>query len=81
MSDAEIAALRDSMYSFAACLVAAYSADWAALAATGISHLTEDERVEIEERVAILEFEGGLTRDQAERLALSRYNARVSRPT
>jgi hypothetical protein len=35
--------------------------------------LPEDERYEVEERAAIMEFDGGLDRDAAERAAFSQY--------
>ena len=36
-----------------------------------IADLPESDIAELEERAAIIEFDGGLTRDQAERLALT----------
>lgn len=38
--------------------------------------LTEDERDEFEERAAIYEFDGGMSRERAEKLALERVLAK-----
>jgi hypothetical protein len=38
-----------------------------------LAMLPEDERYEVEERAAIMEFDGGLDRDAAERAAFSQY--------
>lgn len=42
--------------------------------------LTEDEREAFEERAAILEYDAGMTRDQAERLALEAVIRRRVKP-
>jgi hypothetical protein len=44
--------------------------------AKAIPALSEEQRADVEERAAILEFDGRLSRDQAERLALSPYGRR-----
>jgi hypothetical protein len=36
-------------------------------------YFVEDRRIELEERAAILEFDGGMTRQDAEAMALSEY--------
>jgi hypothetical protein len=38
-----------------------------------VEMLPEDERYEVEERAGIMEFDGGLDRDAAERAAMSAY--------
>ena len=44
-----------------------------------LATIPDTERVEVEERAAIAEFDGNLSRDQAERLALDAYLRSESR--
>lgn len=37
-----------------------------------LASLTEDERIDFEERTAIMEYDGGLSRDEAEKRGLER---------
>jgi hypothetical protein len=76
LSDDQILTLRDQLAAFAAVAVDLFGAaqrspkpsNGLLLAALGA--LDPNERADVEERAAILEFEGKLSRDQAERLAL-----------
>jgi hypothetical protein len=75
LSDREIEALREQLCVLArTCRPAKAELDGfrRALAALG-----EEERADVEERAAILEFDGKLSRDQAERLALSPYSSKL----
>ena len=72
MSDAEIEQVRDQLFSVARVVVASLDPGEQPFS-EAIASLPEDQRTEAEERAAILEFEGKLTRDQAERLAISKY--------
>ena len=60
LSDAEVERLRDSM------------ATLAAAALRRVQRLSDAEREEIQERAAIMEFDGGLARSAAERAAMLR---------
>jgi hypothetical protein len=75
-SDFEVLEIRDRLYGLALSLVTVYRS--ASGTSVTFEQLTDDERVEVAERAAILESDAGLARDQAERLALSMYNSRVS---
>lgn len=68
---------RERSYDLIALLAAAYRQP-AGLEGTS-SQLSSDERVEVEERAAIHEFEGKLTRKQSEKLALTTHMNSKSR--
>jgi hypothetical protein len=72
----EILDIRDRLYAVASAAVALHRS--ASATAASIGQLDADGQIEVAERAAILEFDGDLSRDQAERLALSMYNSRVS---
>jgi hypothetical protein len=70
LSDQQVEALRDQLYAIA---TVSRQAFWAAKQLPfdlALGLLPVAEREEVEERAAIAEFEGKLSRDQAERLAL-----------
>ena len=67
-----MAALRDQLYAIAGIAVTEYTANKARFA-SAVGALPENERQDAEERAGIMEFDGGLSRDQAERLAISDY--------
>ena len=72
ISDDELEATRTQFYTLARTGVRAAIRE--RRFAQAIAALPEEERADVEERAAILEFDGGLSRDQAERLAFSPYN-------
>ena len=74
LSDSELEALRKQLYAIAQVGIHARARE--RQFAQAIAALAEDERADVEERAAILEFDGKLSRDQAERLALSPYSRR-----
>src|SRR6186713_1343954 len=72
LSDAEVERLRNQLYGIAGVALNLMSpTNRATPFASALSSLSEDQRFDVEERAAILEFDGRLTRDQAERLALT----------
>jgi len=80
ISDAELEALRDRLYQLAQAAIARYaSIGNHDKFARGLSMIPEADQADIEERAAILEFDGRLSRDQAERLALSHYRLNPAR--
>lgn len=70
-SDAELEKLRDELYTVARVALEVHPMGGPRRFASAFSSLAEDQRFDVEERAAILEFDGRLTRDQAERLALA----------
>ena len=68
-SDTELEKIRDSLYAMARVIVERLPEKRRG-GMFPIAFLPEDERYEAEERAAIHEFDGGLPRDEAERLAL-----------
>jgi len=70
LSDSELEALRDQFYAIASVASRAYLARDASPFRTALLRLSEADRIDVEERAAILEFEGKLCRDLAERQAL-----------
>ena len=81
MSDAEIEALRDHMYVVADVMVGAHLSGSIERTPrlrktdfdTALNLIPQDDHDEVRERAAILEFDAGVGRDQAERDALQRY--------
>jgi len=72
MSDNQVQQIRDQLYTVARVVLATQGAGERSFS-EAIAALPGNQRVEAEERAAILEFDGKLTRDQAERLAISKY--------
>lgn len=74
LSDQQVEQVRDELYGVARVVVEAYEArsKWEPFS-EAIAALPENERLEAEERAAIGEFDGKLSRDQAERLALTKH--------
>lgn len=78
LTDTELQQLRDQLYELATVMLQAYDSV-ARPAILGIAKLSESERIEVEERAAIFEFEANLTREQADRLALNNHLQSKSR--
>ena len=72
LSDSELQQLRDHLYDLAQLIIGAYTST---KPSESLSLIPEGDRLEVEERAAILEFEGGLARTLAERLAVNAYQA------
>ena len=68
LSDSEIEQLRDQLRELASLVVEMYSTTHRGVTAS-LQMMRAEERVEVEERAAILEFEGKLPRVEAERRA------------
>jgi hypothetical protein len=70
LSDLEVEQLRDQLYDLARCVV-----DLSQMPLNDpervIAQLPDDERADVEERAAILEFDGGIGRRRAERKAFT----------
>lgn len=76
LSDTEVERLRDQMYELAHVTVNSYPRRTAGCS-TVLGEVAPDDQAAIEERAAILEFEGNLHRDDAERLAaVAHFRAR-----
>ena len=71
----DLEALRAQMYVLAGFMIRAAIREKRFADATAV--LDADEREDVEERAAIVEFDGKLSREQAERLALSPYTRRL----
>jgi len=67
------------MYLLAALAIASFRQAASMKRASPLDSVPADDRHEVEERAAILEFDGTLSRDQAERLALLTYLRSQSR--
>lgn len=72
LGDQELRELRDRMYDLATLAAGAYR-DAPSTIILGIEGVSESERTAVEERAAIHEFEGNLSRPQAEALALTAH--------
>ena len=70
-SDSDIERLRDELYEVARVWIDGAMTMFEVPSAEPPAVLTEDDRIEVEERAAVLEFEGGLSRVEAERAALT----------
>lgn len=77
LSDSELRQLRDQLYVLARVALGAYGSPSRFDELT--AGLQQHDRLDIEERAAILEFEGKLPRDRAERVAVSQYCRQVNR--
>jgi hypothetical protein len=71
--DAELEELREQCYEIARVVVDTRPQAVAPHTEPVFDKLPPGERVEVEERAAVMEFDGGLGRDHAERAALARY--------
>lgn len=76
MGDQQLEQLRDSLYELAG---AALFGSKGPGDTTTLADVPESDRADIEERAAIAQFEGNLTRKQADRLALDAYLRSKSR--
>jgi len=76
LSDAQVTELRDELYAIGNAAVRTYGTDRPQPFKTLTADMPDDDRVAIEERAAILEFDGKLPRDKAERLALGQFASR-----
>lgn len=77
LSDCEIEQVRDQLYAIARVWI---DGGLRALGGPSVEFsemLAENERVEVEERAAILEFDGDLTRSEAERVAIGTHLRRT----
>jgi hypothetical protein len=74
-SDAQVEALRDQLYVLAGVLLDDARRTGAAGSSmnTALPLVPSEHRPDLEERAAILEFDAGLSRDDAERTALTSY--------
>ena len=71
LSDAQVTRLRDQLYGLAETAVQLSQVRPAIDFASVATSLTAEVRADVEERAAISEFDGKLSRDQAERLAIA----------
>ena len=71
LSDLHIEQLRDQLYALARTVMPMHDSPPTPSFDVLISSLPESDIAELEERAAIIEFDGGLSRDQAERLAFA----------
>lgn len=72
MSDEQVLALRDQMYELAGAVVHAWRRTRAGAGdAEALAAMTPDERGDVEERAAMLEFDGKMSRREATRTALA----------
>ena len=78
-SDAEIEKVRDQLYAIADVWLARGAEVPPTPAAALFASLSEDDRFEVEERAALMEFDGRLLRDHAERVAFATIMLRGSR--
>lgn len=72
-SDAEIEQLRDELYAIAGTWIDGGAKAFSLPLAENVASLSEEDRAEVEERAAIMEIDGGLTRSEAERVALAAF--------
>jgi len=72
LSDEQVTRLRDQLYALAETAVQLAHITPPVDFTLAAASLTTEVRADVEERAAILEFDGRLSRDQAERFALAR---------
>ena len=72
-SDLEIQRLRDQLYEIAQVWIEGGMTVFRSPSAELPETLSEDDRVEVEERAAVLEFDGGLSRSDAEGGAVAAF--------
>jgi hypothetical protein len=73
LSDADVERLRDQMYMLAGVVVPFYEAHRDQPGPAACRQLTQEDRDVIEERAAILEFDGQMPRDVATRLSIEAH--------
>lgn len=73
LSDEQVTQLRDQLYALAETAVQLAHMTPPVDFSLAAASLTTEVRADVEERAAIIEFDGRLSRDQAERFALSRH--------
>jgi hypothetical protein len=78
LTDEQLRRLRDRFYDLAALVITAYQSEIATGIAT-LASLSESNRIDVEERAAIMQFDGNLTREQSEKLALDGHLQSKSR--
>ena len=71
--DAEVEQLRDALYMVAQVWIDGGAKSFRSPFAESVTGLSEDEWVDIEERVAVMEVDGGLTRAEAEQAVLAAF--------
>lgn len=71
LTDSELDQVRQGLYDLAALVLKSYSARTSMTPDKALALLSSSEREEAEERAAILEYEGGLSRFSAEQLAVT----------
>lgn len=76
LSDDRVVEIREHLYTLAAVLTRSRATGLQLPYDAAVQAMSRERRTEVEERAGILQFEGGLPPDQAERLALGE---RVSR--
>ena len=79
LSDNEVGQLRDQLYSVARVVMTSSTSGDHEPFDEAAAALSEANRIDADERAAICEFDGKLSRDQAERLALSAHLRRPKR--
>ena len=72
-SDEEIEVLRNQLYAVATVWLERGAPRLEPSADSVLGALPEDERADVEERAALMEFDGGASRDVAERMALTEF--------
>jgi hypothetical protein len=81
LSEPEIEGIREQILALARVALRAYSAKPLREFSEALAGLDSVAQEEVEERAAVMEFEGNMSRDQAERLALSLVTYRHKRPS
>ncbi len=71
-SDLAIEQLRDQFYAIARSWIDGGVKDFRS-SSEGLALLSEEDRVEVEERAAVMELDGGLTRSEAEHAAVAAF--------
>ena len=72
LSDAQLARTRDTLADLARCILDSFERHHGShFKNTALQRLPSEERVEVEERAAMLEFDGRMSRDEATRTALA----------
>lgn len=78
LDDAQLLEVRDRLYDLAA-VVLKRGRSLEDTTTKAVLALSPSDRHDVEERAAIMQYDGGLTRDQAERLALGQHLQSKSR--
>ncbi len=74
LSDAQLGKLRDQLYAFAEFGVDAYVRSSSLTPQEdGLVHIPDDDRYDVEERAAVLQFDAGMTRSAATRTAIASH--------